>query len=268
MAVGAPHPALRDVALRYCSYAERTTAFTRRRELPSASVTLVIGFEDPIEVVFDRHAPGRASRCRAFVAGLHDAGVTVDSFGAQSGVQLDLTPLGAHRLLGVPMHELSNSVVELDDVLGAPVRALAGRLQDEPDARRRFDLLDAVLARRLAGAAAPAPAVAWSWQRLRATGGAVPVALLARETGFSRRHLTASFTRQIGLPPRTMGRILRFGRLLEHLEGGVEPRWAELAADCGYYDQAHLNRDVRAFAGTTPSALAASRLPDGGGLRG
>jgi AraC-like DNA-binding protein len=52
------------------------------------------------------------------------------------------------------------------------------------------------------------------------------------------------------------------------LREAATPELAELAQDCGYYDQAHLNRDFRDFAGTTPTAYVRARLPDGGGVYG
>lgn len=39
---------------------------------------------------------------------------------------------------------------------------------------------------------------------------------------------------------------------------------AELAFECGYYDQAHLNRDFRAFAERSPGAFARQLVPEGG----
>jgi AraC-like DNA-binding protein len=70
------------------------------------------------------------------------------------------------------------------------------------------------------------------------------------------------------MPPKALARILRFDRVAERLLAVTEPRLAEVAYDCGYYDQAHLNRDSREFTGATPSAYLARRLPDGGGVTG
>jgi len=70
----------------------------------------------------------------------------------------------------------------------------------------------------------------------------------------------------VGLPPKTVGRILRFDRVAQQLLEVDAPRLAEVAYDCGYYDQAHLNRDFRDFAGTTPGDYLTRRLPDGGGV--
>ena len=87
--------------------------------------------------------------------------------------------------------------------------------------------------------------------------------MLAAELGWSRRHLAARFRDEVGVSPKALARLLRFERALELL--GTRTL-ADIAYECGYYDQAHFNRDFRAFAGATPGELLARRLPDGGGV--
>jgi transcriptional regulator GlxA family with amidase domain len=115
----------------------------------------------------------------------------------------------------------------------------------------------------VAAARPPAPELEEAWRRLVATAGAVSVSELAREAGWSRRHFTARFTRAAGLSPKTFARVLRFRRASALLAAAGGPSLCEIALDCGYYDQAHLNRDFRAFAGCSPTELMARRLPAG-----
>ena len=186
--------------------------------------------------------------------------------GEQRGIQVNLTPLGARRLLGLPMAELARRVVAIEDLLGA--ERLVERLQDAPDWDARFALLDAVLLRRLRDAAPVAPQLEHAWARLRAGDGAVEIATLAAEVGWSRRHLAARFGAEVGLPPKTVARILRFQRVTRTLRASAGRGLADIAYACGYADQAHLNRDFRAFAGTTPTDYAARLLPGGAGVAG
>ena len=76
----------------------------------------------------------------------------------------------------------------------------------------------------------------------------------------------SQFRDQVGLPPKLVSRILRFRRALAEFETDDGRRFAEIAQQCGYYDQAHLNREFRDFAGVTPSDIVASKLPAGLGL--
>jgi AraC-like DNA-binding protein len=259
------HPRLRGHVRNYIGYFEVMPRPPRRREVPGADITLIISLGPAIEVFDLEHRGGRYT---SFVTGLWDAPAITEHAGYQHGIEVNLTPLGAHRLLGLAMHHLANAVVELDDVLGAEVGLLAERLYEAPGWAARFDLLDAALAARLAEARPSSPEVAWAWGRLRATHGAVPVEALAGELGWSRRHLGVRFREQIGLPPKLLGRILRFDRVVALLRREDPERWAEVAYECGYYDQSHFNRDFRQFAGATPSAFLASRLPDDAGFQG
>ena len=68
------------------------------------------------------------------------------------------------------------------------------------------------------------------------------------------------------MAPKLLARILRFQRAVGLMEQPLG--WAEIALACGYYDQAHLIRDFKQFAGSSPSEFARRRLPDGGGVVG
>jgi AraC-like DNA-binding protein len=259
------HPCLRGDVASYIGYVEETDRPLRRREVATTDVTLIISFGPALDVL---DLEGSGERHVSFVAGLSDAPVLIEHAGVQHGIEVNLTPLGARRLLGVPMHELTNRVVGLGDLLGPTAPLLVERLAETADWTEQFELLDAALARRLSETAASAPEVAWAFDRLRASGGRTSVAALTGELGWSRRRLGEAFRDQIGLSPKLLARILRFERVVARLRVEDPQRWADVAYDAGYYDQAHFNRDFRELAGTTPSAFLASRLPDGGGFAG
>lgn len=252
-----PHPALAPLVRRgYVGYFERCAPL-RRLEVPHEGIVVIINLGPALVV----DAFGLRS---SFVAGLFDRAVTTAHPGDQLGIQLDLSPLGARMLFGLPMRELTRQVVDLDALIGGE---LVDRLAALDGWAARFDALDAFLLARLERAAPPRPDVAFAWSRLVATHGAVGVGELCAELGCSRRHLAARFGEEVGLAPKAVGRVLRFQRVLALLaaEGGAA-RFADVAAAGGYYDQPHLNRDFRDLAGCTPGEYLARVLPGGRGV--
>ena len=257
-----PHPRLRRYVARCEGFAERTEAPLRRREVAYPAVPVIISFGPEWHLLDPGRPAAPAERQVSFVAGLYDGPALVEHAGEAHCMQLDLTPLGAHAVFGVDMHELSGRCVALEDLLGVRAAAeLVERLALAPGWQPRFDLLERFVAERVAAGPEAAPDAEWAWRRLAQTGGRVPVEHLARELGCSRRHLAARFRRQIGLPPKTIARVLRFHRAVGLLRADGGLRWAEIAQECGYYDQPHFNREFRDLAGTSPGEFLASLLP-------
>jgi hypothetical protein len=113
----APHPLLAGIVRRYCGYDHDCTGATRRREVAQDEVTIILSLGPLLRVGGPDHPPGRYG---SFVAALTDTYAITEHDGRLSGIEIDLSPLGAHMLFGVAMHELSSKLVlPLDDVLGA-----------------------------------------------------------------------------------------------------------------------------------------------------
>ena len=260
----APGPQVRGLVTRYCGYVEDSPGVRRRVEVPSSGTTLILSLGPTIDVGYPDLGAG-ARRHGCFVAALHDTWAQTSFSGRQEGVEVNLAPLALHMLLGVPLHEIANRTVSLADLLGREADELVERLAGLPSWDARFALLDATLHARLRDARTPSPSIAWALRRLQASGGGLGVAELAGELGCSRRHLVAGFREQVGLPPKRLARILRFERVLSRLEREGGARLGDIAADCGYYDQPHLNRDFRQFTGSSPGEWLARRMPDGAG---
>ncbi|MBI3792045.1 MAG: helix-turn-helix domain-containing protein [Gemmatimonadetes bacterium] len=121
----------------------------------------------------------------------------------------------------------------------------------------RIALLGAALARHHASRAGADARVVRAVERLVASHGTADVGALAREVATTPRHLQRLFARDVGVSPKHLARIRR----VQHVFAAWRDRpraWAQVAAECGYVDQAHLARDMRAIAGGAPAGLVAS----------
>jgi AraC-like DNA-binding protein len=261
MALADAPPALAPYVMRFCAYREWSPAPLKRLQPPYSGLPLIIGLGEPLSVVGERyHLDGVDS----FVAGLDLAAGTTEGCGHQGGVQVDLTPLGAACILGMPLESLSRNLVRLEDVLGADGLALRQRLGEVNDWASQLRLVRDFCLRRIADNPSPPPLVAYVLGRLGASRGSAPIERLAEYAGVSRKHLTQQFRVWIGLPPSAYARLLRFERALDELKRRPKSAdWAQIAAGCGYYDQPHFNRDFKVFTGLSPTAYVGRLLSNG-----
>ncbi|GAB3820087.1 AraC family transcriptional regulator [Kribbella italica] len=254
------HPALRPYLDDLIGYDYRGEPPELHRGLPSRSLTVVITLDEPLGIAWP-DAP--TQKFETLAGGLHSTAVRIGQSPNRAGLQLALTPAGSRALLGLPPSELASIVVPLDDVLGRPARELSEQLRETPSWAQRFAMVEQLLLEAWRNEPVPQPRaeICWAWQRLAQTSGGVGVQDLATEVGWGRRHLTERFRQEYGLAPKVAARVMRFEQAVQRLKHAPRTKLADLAADLGYADQAHLSREWNALAGCSPRQWIAEELP-------
>lgn len=247
-----PAGALRGLVTRIGGYQENGRALHGAVEAAALVVPLIISFGDPYAIALGR-PPRAGDEYASFTSGLYPGHVVINSTGASACVQIDFSPLGAYRFFGLPMKEISARMVTLGDLGDPEIALLSRRLEDLDDWSARLDLCEAFVAERLKRGPAPSAGVASAYRELAFCHGEVRIAAIAERLDWSRKHLSQRFREEIGISPKQLARMFRFNRVLALSAASARPDWAELAADCGYADQAHLTREFAEFTGTTPT---------------
>jgi len=271
MVSGTPAPPLRPFVDHYIGYRMSGYPPGLHRGLPSRYMTFIVSIGPSIDVVRQSNPSQDPQSYGCVLSGLQATPALISHTGHQEGVEIELTPLGCRILFGMPASALWDATLELDEIVGRAGIELWERLQVTTGWDERFAACDRALI-RLAGDDEVAPELRRCWSTLVGSGGRISVAHLAGETGYSRQNLTRRFRDEFGLGPKLAARVVRFERARRLLEAGPPGRSiAEVAGACGYYDQAHLNRDFADLAGCTPTELLAGDVPffqDGGLVRG
>jgi AraC-like DNA-binding protein len=162
-------------------------------------------------------------------------------------------PGGAFAFFRTPLHEFTNRVVDLGALCSKFEYDLAASAGDSPSNKTRIPIVERLLAAR-ARELRSEPSLVGLTSMIVRRGGQISVDRLAREAGISSRQLERKFLREVGIGPKLLCRILRFQQIFGAVNRN-DAGWASVAADCGYYDQAHLIRDFSQFAGQSPVQL-------------
>jgi AraC-like DNA-binding protein len=222
---------------------ESSSAYTQRN-LPNGTVEIVCEPGAMPRIAGPRTAPGID-----FLA----PGTTLIGVRVQPGA--------AGPLLGVPARELLDLSAAADEVWGSEGCALGERLAGAPSPEAALELLQQHLVRGLVGRPAMDRIVMETVRQLRAEP-ARPLSVIRSSLHVSERHFRRRVQTAVGVPPKTLQRMLRFQRFLAVTQlaswRGVPPArqpLATLAAITGYADQSHLIRECRRFTGLTPSGF-------------
>lgn len=220
---------------------------SRERVVPSGTIELVINLdEDEFRI---HRATGAVHLRGAIVSGAYSRPFVVETRAHASIVGVHFKPGGAAAFLGVPADGLANAHVELEALWKRRAVELRDRLCAATDSAQRFGILEQVLTRSLSRSPRIRGEVAFALRRLGTPG--LGVGDVAREAQLSHRRFIELFSEHVGMTPKRYSRVRRFQLALRCMTKHAS--WAEVALECGYYDQAHLCRDWMEFTGFAPS---------------
>jgi AraC-like DNA-binding protein len=207
-----PAGPLRAVVAEHHAYRQRHVPPARHLGLPSPFLTLIVTLDEPLLVARQPDPTQAPATYRALVGGLHTTAAVIVHDGAQSGVQLQLSPLGTRALLGVPAGELAGltSTPPICSA-GSPTTCTSRCAAPSPGPNGSGCSTWASAGSSIPARRPPAE-VCHAWRLLRASHGTVRVADVARAVGWSERHLAARFRTEIGLTPKAAARVIRFDR--------------------------------------------------------
>jgi AraC-like DNA-binding protein len=234
--------------------AGRLCGDVRERILPDSCVELVFHFHDPYRTHF---ASGEtALQPRSFVVGQMRRFLEIAPEGRAGLLAVRFHARGAYLFFQRPLSEVAAGVVDLRDLWRSRAAEWTERIALARDMTVRVRCVEQALLSVLRAGARTRPAVDEALRRIEGARGQVRIDRLAREIGVSNRQLSREFQCAVGLTPKEFGRVARFLHALERLTAGRHAALADLAQDCGYYDQAHFNHEFRELAGMSPGELA------------
>ncbi|MGH3656460.1 MAG: DUF6597 domain-containing transcriptional factor [Micromonosporaceae bacterium] len=259
-------------------YLEAPLGDALERVLPSGGMQLLVNLDrDEIRTYRPEALPGRNARgvtparrhSGTVLQGPYDRWSMIDTAAQRAIAWVAFRPAGAYPFFGAASRDTRSALVDLDALWGRGAVRLRERLLAAPGAAARLQVLERALLARAVGSLRPEPVVRYATAALEQ--GAT-VAHVIDRSGMSARGFGRLFTDHVGLTPKRFSRVRRFQRLLNAVAKACDftrvptpstrdplgpapaPDWALLAAEAGYYDQAHMIHDFQAFSGLRPTA--------------
>jgi AraC-like DNA-binding protein len=256
-----PPPSLSDFVDILWLYEGYNGAHEKERLLPDGTVELVINLrEDRIPVYDPQNLDKFHTIPGCVVSGPRSEFFVIDTASSASTIGVHFKPGGAFPFFRVPPSELSNQSIALEALWGAASARLRERLLTAPTPQKKLFVLEQCLLEQLAKPLEHHPAVSFAVQQFRGRPHG-PVAQIVEAVGFSQRRFIQLFCDEVGLTPKLFSRVSRFQRVVRTAHPLGKINWAQMALDCGYYDQAHFNHDFLAFAGITPQQYLERKTP-------
>ena len=239
-------------------YFERAEhAHTIDRFLPNGDTEILIDFHDTPQHIYDNSSLKEIQACHhVWTSGLRTEPITIPSGNGAVMMVISFKKGAAGAFFPFPMEEISDCVVDADLVWGSEFGFLRESLLEEKDIEARFKLLEDFLLENFRNKLELNPCVAFAVREMMERPDGLSIARMNEKIGYSQKHFTQMFRKQVGVTPKSFLKIMRFQKAVRHIDAATEINWGEIALASGFYDQAHFIHDFKHFSGFTPEQYA------------
>lgn len=232
---------------------------SKERLLPNGEAAIIFNLrDDPIRLYNALNLQKFESYGLAVLSGARSNCFVIDAQQQDRVIGIEFLPGGAFPFLGMPLSEVENLSVSLEELWPRRTGQIRERLLAAPDPDTMLKTLERCLFEQLIRAPELHPAVGYALDCFRRAPHSAKVAGVIEHIGLSSRRFIELFRRQVGLTPKVFCRVGRFQYVLRTVYRKKDVDWAQVALACGYYDQPHFIHDFHVFSGLTPSAYLTS----------
>ena len=227
------------------------------RFLPNGDVEILIDFNDTPQYIYDNHTLKEIQACNhVWASGLRTEPITIPSGNGSAMMVIAFKKGKAAPFFPFPMDEIKDSVVDADLVWGSDFGLLRERVLSVKDIDKRFKIVENFLVRTFHSKLDVNPCVAFAVEEMTKRPDGINIARLNEKIGYSQKHFTEMFRRQVGVTPKSYLRLMRFQKAVQTIDNAAQVDWGTVALKCGFYDQAHFINDFKHFSGFTPEQYA------------
>ena len=230
------------------------------RILPTGAAQLIVNLNEDRTRLYDPERPHQCiSTSGTILAGVRSDYQVIDTAEQEYVAGVAFKPGGTVAFMRAPAHEACDADTPLELLWGRQRTAdLRDRLLELDDPNAQLDTIEHTLMRLLQPTGMH-PAIAFALASFNRAPLAANIGTVTDAIGLSAKRFIERFKGQVGLSPKRYCRIRRFQQVVARAHRGHPIDWAQVALDCGYYDQAHLIHEFRSFSGLTPTTYHASR---------
>jgi len=225
----------------------------RERILPVPHLDLKINLGGSFQMYQGRHTEQPKHLAESWLVGLYGEYHTIDWPSDTRLYGVRFKPSGVSPFFGFPLSELYNQVVALDEVWGRFASEIRERLYAAPSIETGFALFEQRILTRLCEATSGQTIVEYGIAEVARHHGSLSIKALSDHIGISQNHLLTQFKRVVGTSAEALARLYRFEHVLRSINPIQPVDWTQIAAQSGFYDQSHFNKDFKAFTGHSPT---------------
>lgn len=179
---------------------------------------------------------------------------TLAGMGQVFGVKFK--PASFYPVLQSSVAALTNHVIPLTQIFGPASQDLSPTIFALPDDTDRIAAMEGFLRAHLPKPDATATLLNEMVDSIIHDRTILKVDDVAARFNLSTRTLQRLFQQYVGVSPKWVIKRFRLHEAVERMAAGEAHDWPKLAAELGYFDQAHFIKDFKALVGQTPAEYA------------